>query len=321
MSDVIDMDARRAALTGLGELMQAAMEPDDDSGDETWHITKPGVYDIIPEWAYLKDPVEGGSLSASGAKMLLPPSCPALFDWWRTHPRPPKDAYDLGHAAHQMVLGAGPEIVELRFDDWRTTAARTARDEVRAAGKVPLLTKDYTRAVAMADAVRAHPLASRIFDPDYGEPEQTLVWQDLETGVNCRGRVDWLPVTLPGSRLIIPDFKTADCAETRTFARAAANYGYPQQNAHYIDGAKALGLDEDPAFVFVVVENQPPHLVNIIELDPPSIDAGRRRNRLALEIYRECQETGVWPGYADDVELASVPFWYLTDPTPTKEYA
>ena len=41
-----------------------------------------GVYDL-PAAAYHRDPVEGGSLSASGAKKLMPPSCPALFKAWR----------------------------------------------------------------------------------------------------------------------------------------------------------------------------------------------------------------------------------------------
>src|SRR5258708_26204894 len=37
-----------------------------------------GVYGI-PADAYHADPIEGGSLSSSGARRLLPPGCPALF--------------------------------------------------------------------------------------------------------------------------------------------------------------------------------------------------------------------------------------------------
>ena len=42
-------------------------------------VDEPGVYDGLDEAAYHADPVPGGSLSASGAKLLLPPSCPALY--------------------------------------------------------------------------------------------------------------------------------------------------------------------------------------------------------------------------------------------------
>ena len=41
-------------------------------------IDKPGIYDL-GEAAYHADPVEHGSLSASGAKYLLPPYVPADY--------------------------------------------------------------------------------------------------------------------------------------------------------------------------------------------------------------------------------------------------
>ncbi|MGW9447058.1 hypothetical protein, partial [Bacillus mobilis] len=48
-------------------------------------ITRPGVYDGIPEAVYHRDPVPGGSLSSSGARKLLAPSCPALFKYDQEH--------------------------------------------------------------------------------------------------------------------------------------------------------------------------------------------------------------------------------------------
>ena len=42
-------------------------------------ITEPGVYDV-PFDEYLRDPVPGGSLSTSGARLLLD-TCPAIFDY------------------------------------------------------------------------------------------------------------------------------------------------------------------------------------------------------------------------------------------------
>ena len=41
----------------------------------------------------------------------------------------------------------------------------------------------------------------------------------------------------------------------------------------------------------------PPYLVNIAELDDDAIRAGRARLRDACEIFRDCTETGIWPGY------------------------
>ncbi|MBO0827768.1 MAG: hypothetical protein J2P24_08300 [Streptosporangiales bacterium] len=56
-----------------------------DTGAADVMITEPGVYNL-PAAVYHADPVPGGSLSQSGAKKLLPPSCPALYRYWADHP-------------------------------------------------------------------------------------------------------------------------------------------------------------------------------------------------------------------------------------------
>src|SRR4051794_32399270 len=84
----------------------------------------PGVYDDMPVAAYHADPVPGGSLSCSGAKKLLPPSCPALYAWERDNPPAPTTTFELGHAAHQRVLGVGPEIVVVDAETWNTNAVK-----------------------------------------------------------------------------------------------------------------------------------------------------------------------------------------------------
>jgi hypothetical protein len=97
----------------------------------------------------------------------------------------------------------------------------------------------------MAAALREHPVARALFDPDRGRPEQTLIWRDKRTGVMRRARLDWLPD--PGAgRLIIPDYKTCASAEPAALARAVAAYGYHQQDDWYRAGARALDLATRP---------------------------------------------------------------------------
>src|SRR5438270_12221695 len=100
-------------------------------------VTAPGVYDL-PEYVYHADPVPGGSLSQSGAKKLLA-TCPARFRYERDHPPAPTDAMELGTAAHKLVLGIGPDLVEVEAKDWRTKAAQEAAEVARARGAVPVL--------------------------------------------------------------------------------------------------------------------------------------------------------------------------------------
>lgn len=267
------------------------------------------VYDEMPEATYHGDPVPGGSLSASGAKQLLPPSCPARYQYDRLHPKP-KAAFDYGTAAHKLVLGTGPEIVIVDAPDWRTKKAQQARDEAHERSAVPLLISAFGEVEQMAAALRAHPVASALLDTARGKPEQSLFWEDERAGIWRRARLDWLPDPRPDARIVIPDYKTAVSADPDAFRRAAANYRYHMQAAQYIDGVRALGLDDDPAFLFIVQEKAAPYLVHVIGLEDEAIEAGRARNAEAAEIWRDCTGAGYWPGYSDlDITYISLPPW------------
>lgn len=272
-------------------------------------ITAPGVYEI-PADVYHADPVPGGSLSSTGARKLLPPSCPAIFHWELLHPPGPKKTFDYGHAAHDMLLGGGPEIVRVDHEVWNTTAAKQAVAEVRARGAVPLKPAEYEQVQDMAAALRAHPFAGKVFEN--GQPEASLFVRDEPTGVMLRGRLDWLPN--PGSgRMIIGDYKTSTSAEPSKFVRSVIDYGYHCQHAWYVDLVRALDIDDDPLFVFVVQEKTPPYVVSVVQLDMNALRIGRRLNRRAIDLYAQCESTGRWPGYVDDVALTTLPFWYERD--------
>lgn len=263
------------------------------------------------------------SLSSSGARKLLPPYCPAIFKWEQDHPKF-TDTFDFGHAAHKMVLGdESTKLVQVDAADWRTKAAKDARDEARAAGAVPVLTADYEVVTAMAAAIKAHPIASALLRPGAGEPEKSLLWQDDDSGVWRRARLDWLPHPVKGRRLIVPDYKTCRSANPETFARSAADYGYHQQAAWYLDGIRALKLGEDPAFVFIAQEKVAPYLVTVIELNETAMTIGRNLNRWAINTFKQCTETNTWPGYSEGIELVSLPAYYEKrhDEDPSQEAA
>ncbi len=272
-------------------------------------ITEPGVYDI-PEDLYHADPVPRGSLSSSGARKLLPPSCPARFWWEREHGQPRRKVFDFGHAAHKLVLGSGQDLVVVEAEGWRTKDAQRQRKEAYAAGAVPLLAHEYGAVEAMATAIRAHPIASVLFGGGRGAPEQSLFWRDERSGIMRRARLDWNP-TPAGSRLIVPDYKTTESASPESIAHSVHKYGYHQQARWNLDGIKALGLagSYEPAFVFVIQEKAAPHLISVIELDAAALRVAAIQNREAIEVFQRCTQAGQWPGYSDDVELVSLPPW------------
>ena len=263
-------------------------------------ITGPGIYPDIDEAVYHADtdlaPELGRSLSASGAKTLL--RNPARFDWERAHPAPPRDVFDLGTAAHTLILGAGAGVKSLDFDSWQTKAAREAREQARADGMIPLLEKDFRAVARMEAAVRAHPLAAPILTD--GEPEQSVYWIDEPTGVTCRARVDWLRTGH------IVDLKTAADASPDGFARAAGSFGYHLSAAHYRAGIHAVTGEWLP-FVLVVVEKEAPYSVSVHQFDDDFLDLGAARMRTALEIFADCESSGIWPAYGDDIHTLTPP--------------
>jgi hypothetical protein len=267
-------------------------------------VTDHVVHDL-PDAEYHAD---RGTLSFSGAKLLLPPSCPAKFREHMDNPPKPKPEYTFGHAAHALVLGKGAEILEVDAPDWRSKAAREAR-ELACNGVAPMLTHELATARKIAKAVHDHPDAGPLFAQ--GDAEVSLYATDERTGVKLRGRTDWL-TTIDG-QLWIVDFKTSDTAEPDRFSRKGAAYRYHCQHAWYVDLVKAVGLSAAPRFVDVVVEKVPPYVVTVMEFDLLSVDEGRRFNREAIDLYAECVRTDTWPDYGPGIHTISLPDWMLDD--------
>ncbi|MFC3504836.1 PD-(D/E)XK nuclease-like domain-containing protein [Micromonospora krabiensis] len=264
-------------------------------------VTEPGIHPDMPEDVYHRDPVPGGSLSSSGARKLLE-TCPARFDYERRNPPPSRDEFDLGKAFHTKVLGTGAETVVCDFRDWKTKPAQEAKKAAYAAGKVPLLAHQAADVDAMTDAVRSHPIAGALLSK--GDVEQSLFWTDDRTGIWRRARLDLLRTDA------IVDLKSCESADGEHVAKAIARYGYHAQADFYLEGARALGLGELP-FLFVFVEKRPPHLIHVVQLGPDELAAGRHLNNRAIDRFAECQRTGVWPGYADDITTISLPPYAL----------
>jgi hypothetical protein len=266
---------------------------------------EPGIYDM-PEDVYHGDPVPGGSLSASGAKVLL--DCPAKFAWQRTHPVF-KDAYDFGSAAHRLVLGAGPELAIIEYDDWRTKAAREEREAARAAGQIPVLKDDYVQVAAMAEALLAHPLAAAALNPARGgKPEQSLFMQDEASGVWLRSRLDWMPDPHSALRPVVFDYKTTKNANPDSFAREMANYRYHLQAAWFAHLYYEI-TGVDAPFLLIAQDKEPPYLVAVCQPDADALRAGRELMRHAIDIYASCAAVDDWPGYGDKIHTISLPPW------------
>lgn len=271
-------------------------------------IDAPGIYNISAT-EYNSDPCVEPSLSASIASCLcLETPAHAKVRHPRLTEQPIKDnsdEMDIGTAAHALML-EGVNIVEvIDAPDWRTNKAKEARDAARIKGKVPILTKNWLKVLAMVEA--AHDQLKNHMDSRdaffNGKPEQTLIWND--DGAWCRARLDWLH----DSYKKIYDLKTTGIsANPEIVSRAIFTRGMDIQCAFYLRGVKVLtGIDA--TFKFVVQETVEPYALCVIALGPDSLIIGEKKVMWALDKWRECLRTNEWPGYPRQTCYARLPEW------------
>ncbi len=278
-------------------------------------VPSAGIYKM-PIMEYVNDPAPEPSFNSGMGKALLTQSpLHAKLSHPRLNPNyrgEHSSRMDLGTVAHAVLLEGDESGVELiDADDWRTKAAKEARDIARAAGKVPMLAKDmYTvRAMVKAavDAIYVSELCEYWME---AIPEQSLIWQ--EGGTWCRSRPD----KLTKNGRVYFDFKTTQDANPAKFVRNIINNGYDIQVALGIRGIKALIPDANPTAVFVCQEIEPPYAVSFVSLEPQFLSIANERLELALYRWRDCLQHKEWPGYPSRVCYVSAPGYYGNDSLP-----
>jgi hypothetical protein len=266
-------------------------------------ITKPGLVYGMDDETYHADPVPGGSLSSTFAR-LLTNHVPAKADAIRRN-RKLTAALNVGKAAHRHALGVGPELVVYEHDG-RTKAGKAERAEwapkiaTEAAIAVTMAERDQIR--GMRDALLAHTEVQIIFATS--KREVSGFWQEGRTW--CRARYDLL-------NDLAWDYKTTEDASARGFEVAMAAYGYHQQAEFYQRGARALGhpAGKHP-MRFICQEKREPYLVQIHTCDDLAIEIGRELNDRAIALYAECKRAGEWPGYDSlHAEPTELPNYYF----------
>ena len=131
-------------------------------------------------------------------------------------------------------------------------------------------------------------------------------WQDKDTGVECRGRVDYLAET--GAGLVNVDYKTTTDASPRKFARSAADFRYHMQAAAYEDGLAHLTGDRVPC-VLIAQEKEPPYLVGVYRFQDWDVDRGLDLWRDALDLLVKCRTGDHWPGHPEQITALDLPTW------------
>jgi hypothetical protein len=222
---------------------------------------------------------------------------PLRYKWFKDNDRTDTLSLRIGRAAHVATLE--PERFALEYEVWRG-GKRQGGDWNQFLDSLPpnaavLSLSEYEKAWRVREAVMSHP-AAKAYLRD-GQAEQTITWTDADTGLACKARIDYL---LPG---LVIDLKTAKDISERGFSRAAAQYLYHAQAAHYTTSVKAERM------VFICVENQPPFDVAVRELDDDGLWAGECLMKALLLKVKQCQESGEWPGAYPAATPLTMPAW------------
>lgn len=277
-------------------------------------ILPPGFHRIDAA-TYHADPCERPSLSSTIARVLVGQS---PLHAYSMHPRLGGKAraatrsMNFGTLVHALVLGQGVLVEVIHADDWRTKAAREARDEAREAGRIPILADEFEPAQKCADATLAamakHGIALT------GESELAAIWEehhDEGASVLCRGMMDhWVEKTAT-----IYDLKTTESANPKDLASKFIRFGYDIQRAAYVSAVETLhpALRGRVRFVFVFVETEPPFDVVPVIAGGSMRDLGESRWRRAVHMWDRSLRSNRWPGYAERSSQIEAPAWAMVE--------
>lgn len=294
----------------------------------TMPILGPGQYAEIPFEVYLAQP----SVSAGLLKTIIA-ECPraAWFESWLNPARPASDdtaVSDAGSIAHGILLEgstAGVEVIDPEEypakngatpEGWTNPSIRAARDDARAAGRIPVLKPQMAVIENMVDSAQhflyglreSEPAIYAAFQPDGGESEQTLVWE--EDGMLCRIRPDRISMD---RRLIVdPKFSGVSVEPGEWSRKQMKPMGYRISAAFYRRGCQRM-YGTEPDYVFLVIGQNAPHLCSLVGVDPAGLELGQMQVERAIRTWRDCVQRGYWPGYPSRVCYPEVKPWELAE--------
>jgi hypothetical protein len=228
---------------------------------------------------------------------------------WLEHPelggqeRDPTGPMERGSLIHGLLLGGGA-FQEIDAADYRTKAAKAARDEARAKGLLPVIKSKLDGHRETAEACRK-ALKEAGIDLESYKREHFIQWTSPD-GIDCAGTLDAL------DDCWIVDVKVGN-AHPEKFARHVYDMGYDVQAAAYMEA-----LDEtEPLragrrqYIWAVVEPDPPYRCLVRPIGAAYLEMGQGRWRRAKAIWQRCLSENRWPDYTEGTLAIDPPHYIL----------
>ena len=270
---------------------------------------EPGIYDDLPADQYHADTAVGSSTLKRLATMT--PAHAKYGYFQRT------DALEFGAAFDMCLLERDKfDACYVRGPDDRRGKKWTDALEACERGQILMVAKDYDRVLENVEIVMKNPDVASLLSGNTVR-QQSAFWIDEKTGIRCKARPDLINI----DQGLMVDVKTTISADPRMFGTQCAKLGYHIQQVMYQDGYVRHGLGYK--FLFLAIEKKPPFLSCVYEMELRSAYAGYKLYRDMLDKYKQCSESGIWPGYPSGIQTLELPTWAWcddgVDPNPSLE--
>ena len=266
-------------------------------------IPEPGIYPNTPRSVYDTWDIP----SYSTLKKLLDVT-PAKWKFLQEHPKEPSDAIGTGDFIDSVMYA--PERVKEDFYT-RPPHIKTRRgkewEKHREAneGKTFVDPDVYANLEDMANAIMSHPTGKAFLSAKFRQ--LAVVWDD-PTGIRVKGLLDSAGFEMDGWQCIGDAKSTSASADDATFSRVARSMHYAMQAYMYTTGLN-IHLPFKRRWIWMVIEQDPPFEINTIHADDDTMADGEADFRLAIAIYENCLETGVFPSFSTKSRPLIIPGW------------
>lgn len=184
-----------------------------------------------------------------------------------------------------------------------TAAFKEAVKELEDTGRIVVTRGAWNKAMAMRDAVHAHPRAASLLRAD-GAVEMSGVVTDRDTGVRLKVRPDKL-VNAIGANVNV---KTSQNAQVDAWTHDLFKFGYFRDFAFYERALTQLGFGHRKSIALVIDSEGPKDdRVAVYEIDEGAMDAGHQLVEKYLRQIATCLDSGYWPGHSPDIRSISLP--------------
>jgi len=172
-------------------------------------------------------------------------------------------------------------VYEPKFDK-RTKAGKEAYAEFEKTleGRKPI-PEHYQKAFEkIMERLESHDNAREMIK-DAKDREVIHFWEDVKTGLKCKGKVD-----AEGKDFILDIKTTSKKADMVDFQKYAHDYMLAQQADYYIKGT---GKKD---FYFIVFEMKAPYNIGVYKMSDNAISYGNAYVDMTLNMYKEWKESG-----------------------------